>query len=106
MKTIIFILIASLILISGCFKEINTEEVKACEFDSDCILVFSVGCCKCQTSINSDYKEYWEELEKKHKEDCEGVLCKSCGPTKVIGTECRNNTCSVLYSPVGLGMVP
>ena len=101
----IVLLVICLVLVSGCFKVLPMEEVQACEFNSDCIQVYSVGCCKCPLAINSDYREYWDELGKKNKEECEGVVCVQCSPSKPIGTECNNNTCILIYSPIGIGMI-
>lgn len=92
----------SLVLINACFKEIPIEEVTRCEFDSDCIMTFDAGCCKCQTAINSDYQEYWDELNKKKSKGCDEVECEACAPSKAIDKKCINTTCTVLYSPVGI----
>jgi hypothetical protein len=104
-KIIIFLALISLIFlasITGCFKEIPMSEVLACERDSDCVLVYSTGCCKCQMAINRDYQEYWERLEQReNQEECEGIKCEPCGPSKAIGKQCVNNACTVVFSPIG-----
>ncbi|HHE36853.1 MAG TPA: hypothetical protein ENL16_03505 [Candidatus Woesearchaeota archaeon] len=101
---VLLLVIASLLLISACSKEIPLQEVKKCNFDSDCVVVYTHGCCKCQTAINKEYKEYWEKLERKQgMNDCAGVKCEPCSLTKPLGKRCANNTCTLTYSPIGLG---
>ncbi|MBN2458866.1 hypothetical protein JXB28_01150 [Candidatus Woesearchaeota archaeon] len=101
MRAIIILFIMATLIISGCFKELPLEQVQACKFDSDCIDVFDAGCCKCPTTINSDYKEYWDELTRHKSKGCEGAVCDPC-PPKAIGTECKEGICVMMYSPVGL----
>jgi hypothetical protein len=101
MRIAFIIIVISAVLISGCFKEIPIEEVQSCKFDSDCIDVFSADCCKCPTTINSKYADYWDELSRYNSKGCEGAVCEPC-PPKAIGTECKDDKCVMVISPVGL----
>jgi hypothetical protein len=102
MKVFSIIIIVSLaIILTGCFKELPLEQVKKCEFGSDCIMTYSPGCCKCPAAINKDYSDYWDQLNKKQSRNCEGAVCDQCGPI-AISADCLNQTCTLLYSPVGV----
>lgn len=97
----IAIILACALILSGCFKELPLEQVQKCEFSSDCIKVYTPGCCKCPATINKDYEEYWAQLNKKKSVNCEAAECTDCG-IKSLGTDCINQTCTMMFSPVGI----
>jgi hypothetical protein len=92
MKKIFLLLIIIPVLLTGCFKELPLQEVRACNSSDDCIIVNGGGCCKCDISINKGYEDYWE-IKLEQPVDCHNVVCNPCygGEQEAV---CMNNQCS------------
>lgn len=91
----IFALFLLAVLLSGCasniFEERKNNDIKKCEFDSQCVLVNTISglnyipditdtCgCECTTAINAEYLGLWEQKSREldGKLQC-GILCKTC----------------------------
>jgi hypothetical protein len=102
-KLFIMLILMSAIILSSCSKPVSVDDVQKCEHSSDCVLAYTAGCCKCPMSINKEYVDYWDKANKINLKTCEGVVCDACGP-KAISTGCMNNSCKLLYSPVGISL--
>ena len=97
---IIFCIFVSYLVYNKTLFSITLEEMKYCEFDSDCV---PVGCvCTCsgcggfsyEDIINKKYTNAWYYQKNCKPAEICPMVC--CGPTKAV---CENNMCVVKPIP-------
>lgn len=94
MRYILYIILSSLIFLSGCLN--LPEDLQSCKQDSDCTLVDSYLITKklCQSdSINVKYEEwYTDQLSKKDPYNSGDINCSPSPPSMAV---CLESKCSI-----------
>ncbi|MEE9525263.1 MAG: hypothetical protein V3V78_01500 [Candidatus Woesearchaeota archaeon] len=91
---IIGMIILSVLLISGCQKDMPPEELMKCDVDEDCIVVEERGCCGCPAVINKQHEDWWNN--RKVVESCPGRECELCAQY-YEPARCEDNVCTANY---------